>query len=127
MQSNKSYLIQAIYQWVVDHEKTVQLVVNAKKPEVEVPDQYIDGQGRIVLNISPISIRDLDIESDCITFRASFPDGIHQIYVPMDAVMVIFCKENGQGLSFDEKGRVTGDGAHSTTGKKKKGLFKLLK
>jgi stringent starvation protein B len=101
MTSNKPYLIRAIYDWIVDNQLTPYILVNAEYPEVEVPQEYVNG-GRIILNISPESCRGLHLENDRIVFTTRFSGQTMQISMSPGAVLAIYAKENGRGMEFGE-------------------------
>lgn len=109
MTPSKPYLIRAIYDWLVDNELTPYIVVDAHMEGVQVPVQYIDEEGRIVLNISPRACRGLHLENDRIVFSARFAGIVHQIFVPPLAVQAVYAKENGRGMVFDDEHN--GDGS----------------
>jgi stringent starvation protein B len=102
MTSNKPYFIRAVYDWVVDNDLTPYLLVNAEYPEVEVPQEYVNG-GRIVLNISPKACRGLHLENDRIVFTARFSGRTTQVFLSPAAVLAIYAKENGRGMEFGEE------------------------
>jgi stringent starvation protein B len=99
MTSNRPYHIRAIYDWIVDNELTPYLLVNAEYSGVEVPQEHVNG-GRIVLNVSPKACRGLHMENDRIVFSARFSGLVTQIFVPPEAVLAIYAKENGRGMEF---------------------------
>lgn len=101
MTSNRPYLIRAIYDWIVDNNLTPYLLVNADYPDVEVPQEHVNG-GRIVLNISPNASRGLHLENDKIVFTARFSGIARQVFVNPAAVLAIYAKENGRGMEFGE-------------------------
>ncbi|MCP0914573.1 MULTISPECIES: ClpXP protease specificity-enhancing factor [Legionella] len=128
MTSNKPYLIRAIYDWIIDHDLTPYLLVNADAASVQVPQEYVDG-GRIVLNISPKACRGLHLENDKILFTARFSGIATQICLPPSAVLAIYAKENGRGMEFaeDDEGGTTPPPASNSekgTGKPKLKLVK---
>ncbi|NIP27487.1 MAG: ClpXP protease specificity-enhancing factor, partial [Phycisphaerae bacterium] len=84
MTSNKPYLIRALYEWILDNNMTPHLLVNAESENVQVPAQYIH-EGRIVLNINPSAIHQLQMGNDAIEFSARFGGVAHTIYVPPTA------------------------------------------
>lgn len=96
----KPYLIRSIYQWIIDNQLTPHLMVNAKYPNVALPKDYIE-DGKIILNIKPQAIQDLNIGNDDIQFSASFSGKTLHIVVPTPAVLAIYAKENGKGMIFD--------------------------
>ncbi len=101
MTSSKPYLIRALYEWIVDNELTPYLVVNAKDDDVSVPQQYVNKDGQIVLNIAPRAVVSLQMEGECVAFNARFGGVPTDIYVPCYAVLGIYARENGQGMMFE--------------------------
>lgn len=98
--SNKSYLLNAIYDWIVDNEGTPHVVLFAENPQVLVPQHYVEN-GKIVLNISPTAAQELLIDPEGISFSARFGGKPFSIYSPIDMVLAMYASENNEGLSFD--------------------------
>ena len=96
----RPYLARAIYEWICDNNLTPYLVVDATKPYTDVPTQFIQ-DGQIVLNIVPHAVHKLNMSNDVVTFSARFGGVSRDIYVPFNAVLGLYAKENGQGLFFD--------------------------
>ena len=101
MTSNRPYFLRAIFEWLLDNQCTPHLVVFAKAVGVSVPQQHVDKEGQIILNISPSAVKDLFISNDAVTFNARFSGIVHSIYVPCGAVLGIYGRENGQGMVFE--------------------------
>lgn len=101
MISSRPYLIRAIYDWIVDNDLTPYLLVNAEVPNVTVPQQYIQ-EGRIILNVSPSAVRDLELSGDWVMFSARFGGVSMNISVPPAAVLAVYAKENGRGMVFSD-------------------------
>ena len=101
MTSSKPYLLRALYEWIVDNNCTPHLLVNAHLPGVQVPQQHVDKNGHIVLNISPSAIQHFSMDNDAISFSARFGGIVNNLYVPTDAVQGIYTRENGQGMMFE--------------------------
>jgi len=101
MTSNKPYLIKAHYQWIVDNSCTPYLVVDAFSNGVSVPQQYVNKDGQIVLNISPTAVVGLEMDLEAVAFNARFGGVPIDIYVPTYAVLGIYAKENGRGMMFE--------------------------
>ncbi|MEM7193475.1 MAG: ClpXP protease specificity-enhancing factor [Pseudomonadota bacterium] len=101
--STKPYLIRAIYDWAVDCELTPQVLVAVDHPEVEVPVDFAK-DGQIVLNLHPQSVRNLEIGAGYLMFSARFAGKPFDVVVPVDAVMAIYARENGQGIVFQADG-----------------------
>lgn len=101
MTSTRPYLIRALHEWIVDNSLTPYLVVFARADGVEVPQQYVNKDGQIVLNIAPRAVVDLSLSNDAVSFKARFGGIPMEIYVPCGAVLGIYAQENGQGMMFD--------------------------
>ena len=114
----RPYLARAIYEWICDNNLTPYLLVDATQPNTMVPEQFIQ-DGQIVLNIVPHAVHKLHMGNDAITFSARFGGVSRDIYVPLNAVLGIYARENGQGLFFDpneyEGIQITEDTLKSTT------------
>ena len=92
--------MRALYDWILDNECTPYVLVNAMADGVEVPQQYVKN-GQIVLNISPLSVADLDIGNDCMSFNGRFGGIATDVVVPSAAIIGIYARENGQGMMFE--------------------------
>jgi len=105
--STKPYLLRAIFEWAEDNNFTPQVLVNANEEGVEVPlNHVVDGQ--IVLNISSSAVKLHVMDNECISFSARF-SGIEQdIFLPIEAILAIFARENSQGIFFED---MDGDGS----------------
>lgn len=100
MSSSKSYLVNALYQWIVDNNCTPYVLVDAYVRGVEVPQDYVK-DGQIVLNIAPSAIGNLRIDKQGLAFNARFGGIPMDIFAPMKAVLGIYARENGQGMMFE--------------------------
>ena len=101
MLSNKPYLMRAFYEWIVDNGWTPVLMANAESHHCQVPQEFIE-QGEIVLNVSPVAVRDLKISQELVQFKASFSGVIYFLSIPVQAVIALYADEdNGQGIFFD--------------------------
>lgn len=96
----RPYLARAIYEWICDNNLTPHLLVDATQPNSLLPEQYIQ-DGQIVLNIAPHAVHQFNMSNETITFSARFGGVSRDIYVPFNAVIGIYARENGQGLFFD--------------------------
>lgn len=101
MTSNRPYLIRALYEWLVDNNCTPHLVVFARAHGVIVPQQYVNKDGQIILNVSPTAVKDLFIANEAVSFNARFNGVVNDIYVPCGAILGIYGRENGQGMMFE--------------------------
>ena len=114
MISSKPYLIRAIYEWIVDNNQTPYIAVDTSIDGVMVPKEYIENE-RIVLNISPTSTSNLIINKTALEFKARFNGIIHSVYIPVAAVVVIYSKENNQGMVFPADKYLKDDDSDSST------------
>ncbi|MDJ0738263.1 MAG: ClpXP protease specificity-enhancing factor [Gammaproteobacteria bacterium] len=103
MTSNRPYLIRALYEWLVDNDLTPYLLVDADRDGVHVPSRYVE-EGRIVLNVSPSAVRDLNLGNELIAFEARFGGSAFPISLPPDAVLGVYARENGKGMLFPDDG-----------------------
>ncbi|TFH50569.1 MAG: ClpXP protease specificity-enhancing factor [Lysobacterales bacterium] len=101
MTSSRPYLVRAIHEWILDNDLTPHIVANADAEGVHVPLDYVK-DGQISLNISAAAVHGLSIDNDWIVFDARFGGKSLQVSVPTGAVVAIFAKENGAGMSFGE-------------------------
>lgn len=102
MTSTRPYLLRALYDWILDNGMTPHLLVNTEGENVEVPAQHVE-EDRIVLNINPNAIRDLNLGNDYISFNARFDGKAEHILVPIQSVVAIYARENGEGMAFPEE------------------------
>ncbi len=102
MTSNRPYLIRALYEWLVDNRQTPYFLVDADREDVIVPREYVEG-GRIVLNLAPGAVRDLDLGNDFIRFSARFSGQAMDVIFPPSAVLGVYSRENGQGMLFPDE------------------------
>ncbi len=117
MTSSRPYLIRAIQEWIVDNDLTPHIVVKADTDGVRVPPEFVE-DGQISLNISATAVRGYSMDNDWIVFNARFGGKSFQVSVPTGAVVAIFAKENGAGMSFGEEEH-PGDPPPDTDGKDK--------
>ncbi|MDP0562350.1 MAG: ClpXP protease specificity-enhancing factor [Candidatus Endonucleobacter sp. (ex Gigantidas childressi)] len=100
MTSSRPYIARALYEWILDNNCTPYILVDANCIDVVVPNEYVS-DGRIVLNISPVAIRGLDIGQDFLSFDGRFDGRALMVFVPFEALLAIYTKENGQGMVFE--------------------------
>lgn len=93
-------MVRALHQWILDNNCTPHIVVDAANRDIDVPSQYVSN-GKIVLNVSPTAVVDLLVDNRAISFNARFSGVPMDVYVPIDAVIGIYARENGQGMMFD--------------------------
>lgn len=128
MTSLKPYLLRAVYDWAMENGSTPHIAVDATYAGVQVPERYIEG-GRIVLNIQPNAIQGYQLTDEAISFSARFGGVAFNVYVPLPAVLAIYAKESGQGISFPEptKNAEGGEPPPETPPPKKGPTLKIVK
>ena len=97
--STKPYLIRAIHEWCSDSNFTPYLSVKVDA-NTRVPLEHVKN-GEIVLNVSYDATHRLTIGNDVVQFSARFNGVSRECSVPVEAVLGIFARENGQGLFFE--------------------------
>ena len=115
MTSSRPYLLRAIYDWIVDNGLTPYLLVNANMENVLVPTEFVSN-GKIILNVAPAAVKDLEIGNDEVHFSARFSGNPMYVSVPMGAAMAIYAKENGRGMVFTDDGDLPPDDPDSGGG-----------
>ncbi len=96
--STRPYLIRALYEWCTDNALTPYIAVLVDDT-VQVPREYVQN-GEIVLNISFDATSGLKLGNEFVEFKARFGGVPRDIMVPMDRVIAIYARENGQGMAF---------------------------
>lgn len=96
--STKPYLIRAIYEWCTDNGFTPYIAVFVDN-STNVPREFVKND-EIVLNVSFDATSQLDMGNEWITFHARFSGVSRKIEVPVDNVLAVYARENGQGMAF---------------------------
>lgn len=96
--STRPYLIRALHDWCSDNGFTpyVAVFVDAL---VQVPSEYVKNN-EIVLNVGFEATTSLKLGNENIEFKARFGGSSREIVVPIDHVIAIYARENGQGMAF---------------------------
>ena len=117
--STRPYLIRALHDWCTDNGFTPYLAVHVDR-SVQVPMEYVKNN-EIVLNVGFEATSGLKLGNDFIEFRARFGGMARDILVPVDHVVAIYARENGQGMAFpmpsgesETAAGATGPVSHST-------------
>ena len=96
--STRPYLVRALHEWCTDNGFTPYVAVLVDET-VQVPREYVNN-GEIVLNVSFDATSGMQLSNEFIQFKARFGGVAREIVVPMGRVIVIYAKENGQGMAF---------------------------
>ncbi|PID61423.1 MAG: ClpXP protease specificity-enhancing factor [Gammaproteobacteria bacterium] len=100
MTDNKPYLLRALHEWISDNGCTPYLYVNTQVAGVSVPAHLMD-ESPLVLSASYNACRGLALENTAVSFQARFGGNVHDVYLPIDSIIAIVARENGQGMTFE--------------------------
>jgi len=96
--STRPYLLRALHDWCIDNGFTPYIAVYVDS-KVQVPLEYVKNN-EIVLNVGIEATSGLKLGNDFIEFKARFGGSAREIVVPVDHVVAIYARENGQGMAF---------------------------
>jgi len=96
--STRPYLIRALHDWCTDNGFTPYVAVYVDG-SVQVPMEYVKNN-EIVLNVGFEATTGLKLGNELIEFKARFGGVAREIIVPVDHVVAIYARENGQGMAF---------------------------
>ena len=96
--STRPYLIRALHDWCTDNGFTPYIAVFVDTT-VRVPAEYVKNN-EIVLNVGFEATSGLKLGNEWIEFKARFGGVSREISVPVDHVIAIYARENGQGMAF---------------------------
>jgi len=118
--STRPYLIRALHDWCTDNGFTPYLAVYVS-PGVQVPMEYVKNN-EIVLNVGFEATSGLQLGNETIEFKARFGGVSREIVVPVDHVVAIYARENGQGMAFPVPTQPASGGAAPAEGEGRVGL-----
>jgi stringent starvation protein B len=96
--STRPYLLRALHDWCTDNGFTPYVAVYVDA-SVQVPMEYVKNN-EIVLNVGFEATSGLKLGNEFIEFKARFGGMSRDIVVPIDHVVAIYARENGQGMAF---------------------------
>ena len=99
MTSSKPYLVRALYEWILDNDTTPYILVDTNNDRVVIPPG-IANDGKVVLNLAPAAIQNLEMTNEHVSFSARFNGVAEDIYCPIASLMAIYARENGEGMMF---------------------------
>jgi stringent starvation protein B len=115
--STRPYLIRALHDWCTDNGFTPYLAVFVDA-SVQVPMEYVKNH-EIVLNVGFDATSGLRLGNEFVEFKARFGGVAREIVVPIDHVIAIYARENGQGMAFPvptDASQPTGAAAETSSG-----------
>jgi stringent starvation protein B len=96
--ATRPYLLRALHEWCTDSGFTPYVAVWVDET-VQVPMEYVKNN-EIVLNVGYDATGGMTLGNDFIEFKARFGGVPREIIIPVNRVMAIYARENGQGMSF---------------------------
>ena len=96
--STRPYLLRALHDGCTDSGFTPYVAVYVGAG-VQVPMEYVKNN-EIVLNVGFEATTALKLGNEFIEFKARFGGAAREIVVPVDHVVAIYARENGQGMAF---------------------------
>ena len=99
MTSSKPYLVRALYEWILDNDTTPYILVDTNNDRLVIPPG-IANDGKVVLNLAPAAIQNLEMTNEHVSFSARFNGVAEDIYCPIASLMAIYARENGEGMMF---------------------------
>jgi stringent starvation protein B len=91
--------VRALYDWILDNDATPYILVDANIDQVMIP-QGIANDGKVVLNLAPQAVENLEMTNQHLSFTARFNGVAEDIYCPMLSLLAIYARENGEGMMF---------------------------
>ena len=96
--STRPYLLRALHDWCTDNGFTPYIAVFVDGG-VQVPMEYVKNN-EIVLNVGFEATSSLKLGNEFIECKARIGGSSREIRVPVDHVVAIYARENGQGMAF---------------------------
>ena len=99
MNSSRSYLVNALIDWIVDNGCTPHIVLDTTCEGVTAPAEFA-AENRLVINISGTAVRNFKLDPAGLEFDARFQGESRHVSCPTDAIIGIYARENGEGMAF---------------------------
>lgn len=103
MVSTKPYLIRAVRDWALDNNLTPHIIIDMQCEGMLVPKGRVQDD-RLTLNISEQAVRDLQMGDEWLMFSSRFGGQDFAVEIPVEAIVAIFARENGEGVTFAKEG-----------------------
>jgi stringent starvation protein B len=127
MTSSKPYLLRALYEWILDNGATPYIHVDTACEGLRIPSG-IDSNGKVVLNISPQAVQNLEMDNEHLSFSARFGGVSEDIYCPIGSLIAIYARETSEGMMFPPEDSPAPGGDGSSSDDKPKGpALKIVK
>ena len=126
MTSSKPYLLRALYEWILDNNNTPYILVDTSSDQVMIP-KGIANDGKVVLNLAPAAIQNLEMTNSQVSFSARFNGKAEELFVPMASLLAIYARENGEGMMFPADEATTDAVSGGAQAKPKVPTLKVIK
>lgn len=93
MKALKPYLLTAYRAWAVDNNLMPYLEIFYDERIIGLPDNMIDEDNHIVLNVSHKAIRDFSIQDNYVKFRASFSNKEYLLNIHLGTILSIWVED----------------------------------
>ena len=103
MNSSRSYLVNAMIDWIVDNGCTPHIILDIRCEGVVAPSEFAN-EDRLVLNVSGTAVRNFNLDPDGLEFDARFNGESRHVSCPTGAIVGIYARENGEGMAFKVEG-----------------------
>jgi stringent starvation protein B len=103
LMSSRPYLVQAMFDWILDNGLTPFLMIDATVEGVCVP-RHLVVDNEIVINLSPQAVSHFVMNKEYIQLKARFTARVEEIYAPMHAIKALYTKETMSGVGFTPEG-----------------------
>ena len=100
--SSRSYLLRALYDWIVDGGEDPYVIVDCLYPGVEIPEGHIK-DGQIVLNLAPRALNGWTMTEFAVMFQTRFDSITTDIVLPYGSITAIYGQESGLGMAFGQE------------------------
>ena len=100
--SSRSYLLRALYDWIVDGGEDPYVIVDCLYPGVEIPEGHVK-DGQIVLNLAPRALSGWTMTEFAVMFQTRFDSIRTDIVLPYGSITAIYGQESGLGMAFGQE------------------------
>lgn len=94
--------ISTLRKQIIKRGETPYILANGRSGVLNVPTNYLDEKGKVVLNISDQATTGLVFTYDKLKFTARFSGKSNLVEIPLAAIEAVYSKETGQGLLLSE-------------------------
>ncbi len=99
MNSSRSYLVNALIDWIVDNGCTPHIVLDTTFDDLVAPVELAH-ENRLVLNVSGTAVRRFKLDPNGLEFDARFKGESREVRSPVGAIIGVYARENGEGMAF---------------------------